>query len=114
MDINLTVSDDVEATSYPWWVVIDTHPINITIWTKTGLSIEKDNSGDDIYAPHWREIAGMIHGPFFSREEGEKFIERERHNLGENPVCYCMSAWKTGGEYVRAHNEARARRMGTL
>ena len=49
----------------------------------------------------------MIHGPFFSREEGEAYIKRNRHNLGDRPVCYCMSAWKTGGEYVRAHDWAR-------
>lgn len=98
MEITLTVSDNVEATSYPWWIVIDADRI---------IPCPPDDDDDNpVPSVSWRDVAGAIHGPFFSREEGEAYIKANRHNLGKDPVCYCKSAWMTD-VYKQAMDRAK-------
>lgn len=100
MKILINVSEKTEATSYPWWIVIDASKI---------IPCCPDED-DECAVPSvsWRSVANNVYGPFFSREEAERFIERNKHNLGKDTICYCMSAWDTGGEYVSAINKVYA------
>jgi hypothetical protein len=80
MKIELEVSEDNEATASPWWLVIDPEQNFLT-----------DTEG----ACH---VANMIHGPFFSRAEGEQWRLENRHNLSPQAIVYCHSAPR-GSQY---------------
>lgn len=80
MNITLTVSEENEATSYPWWIIVDPRQ-----------SFRCN--------PH--EIASMITGPFFSRKEAQDFLDATRYNFSKRAVVYCAS-----GHNSRQYREA--------
>ena len=71
MKIELEVSEANEHTSNPWWVIIDPR---------------QNFSTKDDYAIH--NIASMITGPYFSREEAQNHLDRRRYNYGDNAKVY--------------------------
>lgn len=85
MKIKLVVSDDNEATSSPWWVIIN--PSFLKDW----------QSGEE----YWDEemaiqmIASAVTGPFFSREEAESTLKRTRYNYSKSTIVYCKSGCYT-------------------
>jgi hypothetical protein len=76
-EITLRVSSDCEFTSYPWWMIVDPHQ-----------NMRLGNEGV-------HEVASMITGPFFSREEAEMVLQSQRYNFGKDAVVYCASGHNT-------------------
>jgi len=68
-----------EGTAVPFWVVIDPK---------------------QMLKPDCHSVAYMVKGVFFSRESAERWLKANRHNLGKNPVAYCMSAVGTDLEEI--------------
>ena len=60
---------DNEATRSPWWVIIDPRG-------------RPSTAG---------EIAPMIEGPFFCREDAEGYLAATRYNFGNRPQVWCLS-----------------------
>lgn len=73
MKIELEVSEKNEATRSPWWLIID---------PKQNFKTHDDG----IY-----NIASMITGPFFSREEAQKFLDLTYYNFSKNAKVFCHS-----------------------
>lgn len=82
MNILLSVSEENEATAYPWWIIVDPRQ-----------SFKCD--------PH--DIASMITGPFFSRKEAQDFLDATRYNFSKRAVVYCCT-----GTHSRQYREACA------
>ena len=91
MKITLEVSEDNEATSYPWWVILDAG----------------QNMSLDI-----RVLANQITGPFFSRENAERHLQRSRYNFGKRARVYCMSGHNSL-QYRQAHDLEKSMRHGS-
>lgn len=89
MKVTVEVSEKNEGTAEPWWMIID--PMQ---------SMRTDREA-------CYKIAGMITGPFFSREEAQEHLENRRHAFGKNAVVYCHSGCWTR-EYKAAHRLAEA------
>jgi len=68
--------ESAEATSYPWWAIIDPRrPRRITL-------------------PHGvEEIGSMVTGPFFSRAAAELELKSARYNYGPHAAVYCLSGY---------------------
>ena len=64
---------DNEGTAYPFWIIIDPRQ-----------NFETKNQG-------LHNIASMITGIFFSREDAQKFLDRTKYNFSENAKVYCHS-----------------------
>ena len=77
MKIEIEVSELNEATSAPWWSIID---------PRQNLKCNEEG----IY-----NIASMVTGPFFSREEAESVLRRTRYNYGPGARVYCHSGCHT-------------------
>ena len=75
--IEIMVSGKNEGTSAPWWIIIDPRQ-NFDVGDR-GLS----------------NIAHMITGPFFSREEANQMLEARRHHYSKHAVVYCHSGHGT-------------------
>ena len=75
MKITLNVSEENEATEFPWWLIID---------PEQNLSKSKGSC---------QVIADMITGPFFSRKEAEDHLRSRRYAFGTNAVVYCHSGY---------------------
>jgi hypothetical protein len=76
LDVDL---ENNEGTESPWWIIID---------PQQNLSKQRD-------ACH--NIAHMITGPFFSREDAQNHLDARRYNFGPNAVVYCHTgyySWK--------------------
>lgn len=84
MKIELEVSEENESTASPWWVILD----------PSLLHCEGDDNGI-------HNIAGMVTGPFFSREEAETELSSRRYDYGEHAVVYCCS-----GYWARQYRQA--------
>jgi len=80
MKIELDISEKNEATSAPWWMILD----------------PSQNMNCD---PHW--LASMITGPFFSREEADKVLKERRHHYSSRAVVFCHS-----GGYTHQYSDA--------
>jgi hypothetical protein len=65
MKIEIEVSDKVEGTRSPYWLIIDPRQ-------------NMNKNTDGVY-----NIAGMITGLFFSREEAEDYLKRTRYNFSK-------------------------------
>ena len=87
MKIELEISEKNEGTSDPWWIIIDPKQ-----------NFNTDDNG--LYA-----IAGMITGPFFSRESAQEFLDRTRYNFSKNAHVYCHSGYYSD-EYKEAIRKA--------
>lgn len=72
-----------ESTSSPWWVVID----------------PRRNHSKRAEAAH--NIAGMVTGPFFSRDAAQGYLDGHRYNFGPGAVVFCMS-----GCYSKQYSDA--------
>lgn len=81
MKIQLDISEKNEGTRSPWWTIID---------PRQNLKTDVDG----IY-----NIASMITGPFFSREEATQYLQNHRYNFGKNAKVYCHSGCY--GQYGR-------------
>ena len=77
MKIEIELSDENECTSAPWWIIVDPRQ-----------NFQVDDRGVS-------NIANMITGPFFSREEAESSLEQRRHHYSKNAVVRCHSAYGT-------------------
>lgn len=88
MKITLDVSEKNEGTSYPWWLIIDPEQ-----------NLSKDERA--IY-----NIAGMITGPFFSRDSAQNFLNATRYNFSKHAVVYCHSGGYSD-EWVKAVKEPK-------
>jgi len=75
--IEITVSGKNEGTAAPYWLIIDPQQ-----------NFRCDDQG--IY-----NIASMIEGPFFSREEAEETLRRTRYNYSKNAQVFCASGCHT-------------------
>lgn len=85
--ITLEASEETESTASPWWMIID----------------PRQNFRTDNQALH--DIAGMITGPFFSREEAEDFLSATRYNFGKNAKVFCHSGHNSK-QYHDAYRKA--------
>ena len=90
MKIEISVSDNHEGTDSPWWMIV-----------KPQQNFSTGEQG--IY-----NIAGMITGPFFSREEAELELESRRYNYGKTAVVFCASGYNSG-QYRTAYRNAEAK-----
>ena len=88
MEIKLEISEDVECTSSPWWMIIDPQQ-NLSKGQQGVISIGM----------------GMITGPFFSREESEYVLESRRYRFGKNAGVFCASGCDTI-QYREAYRKA--------
>ena len=77
MKIEIEVSDKNECTAAPWWVIIDPR--------------QNFQTGED----GLHNIASMITGPFFSREEGENWLRVKSYHFSKNARVYCHSGSNT-------------------
>ena len=67
------ISKKHENNRYPFWVIIN----------------PRQNFEVGVQGVH--NIAGMITGIWFSREEATSFLKAKRHNFSKHAVVYCMS-----------------------
>lgn len=88
MPVTLDVSYFNESTSSPRWMVLDPH---------------------QMMRPDWSQLASMITGPFFSREEAERVLEARRHHYSDRAAVYCASGCYTR-QYDKAYRVAAQRR----
>lgn len=77
MLIQIDVSDEVEATRAPWWMIID-----------PSQNFRTDNQG-------LHNIASMITGPFFSRAEAQRVLDRRRYFFGKGARVFCDSGYQS-------------------
>lgn len=70
MKATIDVSHKNEATSAPYWLILD----------------PKQNMDCDIFA-----LASQITGVFFSRESAESYLKAHRYNFGKRAVVFCHS-----------------------
>lgn len=69
--ISKTIKEsDNEATQSPYWLILD----------------PGQNMSCSIH-----QMAGGITGPFFSREDAEKFLKMTRYNFSPRAKVYCLS-----------------------
>ena len=61
---------DQESTSSPYWIIIDPH---------------------QMFAFDVNDVASMITGIFFCREDAEEFLQRTRYNFSKHAKVYCHS-----------------------
>lgn len=91
--MKITIDVDMEnneGTSEPWWIIID----------------PRQNMSTQCDACH--NIAGMVTGPFFSRQEAQEFLNATRYNFGTNAVVYCASGYYSK-QYKQAIRKAKGK-----
>lgn len=84
VDITIKTSPNNESTEAPCWFVID--------------------PGKHLSYSDYRNVnllADLVQGPFFSRDEAEKFLCGNKHNLSGKAVVYCK-ATPYGSYYNKA------------
>jgi len=74
MEITIEVSEKVESTASPYWLILD----------------PKQNMGCNVY-----QLASQITGPFFSREEADLVLKQRRHHYSDRAVVFCHSGCYT-------------------
>ena len=67
------------GTEYPWWAILDPRHI-------TG-PLSRNGALD--------QVAGMVTGPFLSREAAEAELTMCRHRYGPNAAVYCLSGYRS-------------------
>lgn len=78
MKIEIEISELNEGARSPWWMIVDPR------------QLMKVNDEQAIH-----NVASMITGPFFSREEAEIVLKTRRYNFGPNAHVYCASGCET-------------------
>jgi len=86
--IEIEVSDKNEATASPWWFISDPR---------------------QMMRPDHYQLAGMITGPFFSREEAEDVMNKRSHHYSERAAVFCASGCYTHS-YDSAYRAAEKRK----
>ena len=84
MKITIEVSDKCEATTFPWWVILDP---------------------GHMWGGRVDDVAAMVTGPFFSREAAERHLEVRRHAFSAKARVYCHTGHHSP-EYVAAFKVA--------
>lgn len=77
MKIEIEISEKNEHTRSPYWLIIDPRQ-----------NFEVGEQG-------LHNVASMITGPFFSREEGELWLKTRRYHFSKNARVYCHSGTDT-------------------
>lgn len=77
MKIEIEVSEHNEATQSPWWMIVDPRQ-NFKLNTNGACN-----------------VAQMITGPFFSREEAESILRTRAHRFSKNAIVFCNSGHLT-------------------
>jgi len=72
IEIKLKVSTKNEATESPYWLILDPH---------------------QMFRLDVNDLASMITGPFFSREEAQNHLERRNYGYSKHAMVYCMSGY---------------------
>jgi len=85
IEIKLNVSENNEGTESPWWAILE----------------PRQNMPCD---PH--QMASMITGPFFSREDAQAHLDSTSYNYSKNAVVYCLSGYHSR-QYKQALRDAR-------
>lgn len=85
MRIELEVSNENEGTDAPYWLILD----------------PRQNIRCSIDA-----LAGMITGPFFSREEAQSHLTARSYNFSHRARVYCHSGYYST-QYKTAIRNAR-------
>lgn len=85
MKIEIEVSNDTEGTDSPYWLILNPRQI-----------LRADVN----------ELAETITGPFFSREEAEKHLQRRRYAYRKCALVYCMTGYHSG-QYRKAYFNAK-------
>jgi len=80
IEIKLKVSTKNECTESPWWIIIDLH---------------------QMFRLDVCDVASMITGPFFSREEAQEHLERRHYAYSEYAKVYCHSGYYSP-QYTKA------------
>lgn len=65
-----------EATAYPYWMIIDPR---------------------QMMKPAVGDVASMVTGPFFSRQEANDWLDRCRHRFSDRARVYCASGLCSDG-----------------
>jgi hypothetical protein len=88
MKIEIEVSEDNEATAYPWWAIVD--PIQNFQTGRQGVN----------------NVAHMITGPYFSRKSAEDYLRMKRHRFGKSAAVWCFSGHQSW-DYVDAFENGK-------
>ena len=75
--VEFEISRECEATSSPWWLIIDPRQ-----------NFEVGNQG-------LHNIASMITGPFFSRKAAQRHLDAKQHRFSKNARVFCHSGHDT-------------------
>ena len=86
--INTLKNADNEITRSPYWLILD----------------PRQNMRASVH-----ELSGQITGPFFCREDAERFLKRTRDNFGPKATVYCCSGCYSDKydkfcKQIRTHN----------
>lgn len=65
-----------EATAHPYWMIIDPR---------------------QMMKPAVGDVASMVTGPFFSRQEANNWLDRCRHRFSDRARVYCASGLCSDG-----------------
>lgn len=84
MKIELEVSIENEGTAEPYWLILDPH---------------------QMMSPDCYDLASMITGPFFSRQEAENVLKSRSHHYSNRAVVYCHSGCYSN-QYSSAYRKA--------
>ena len=85
MKIELEISDKNECTQSPYWLIINPKQ-----------NFRKNSEGIC-------NIASMITGPFFSREEAERVLVERAHHYSKHARVFCHSGYNT----IQYYNKVR-------
>ena len=90
MKIEIEISEKNEWARAPWWIIVDPRQ-----------NFHVGNEG-------MNNIAQMITGPFFSREEAEAELKNRRYDYSQSAAVYCKSG-AYSGQYEKKISEAEKR-----
>ncbi len=71
MKIEIEISEEVEGTAYPYWLILDPR---------------------QMFKPDHHILSSMVTGPFFSREEATLYLNHKRHHFSKRATVYRASA----------------------
>jgi hypothetical protein len=74
MKIEIEISEKNEATRAPYWIIVD---------PRQNFSVDDRGMSN---------VANMITGLFFSREEAKNYLERNYYHFTKHAKVYCHSS----------------------
>jgi len=90
--IVIEVSEKNEGTWCPWWAILDPHQFFRA--TKEGIY----------------DLASMVTGPYFSREEAQEQLDRRRYDYGPHACVFCFTGCHSG-QYQQRLKETKSEEM---